>query len=340
MRRLVTLVAAAAATALLAACGGGAASDPSGGATIPIRIATTSPTPALLPWYVAEEKGFFSGQGLESSFVTVASGSAMMPALTADQVDVVSSALATEIAIAQGGAPLKVVSGWTVGYNYTLYFRNGVQVPGSGSFAEKMKALDGKTIGVQGGGEGVVAPYLKTLISEGGGDPASVTYANVAFGGPQVAALQSGQVDAVLADDSTMATADQIGLGSRYFSLLNDSPRELKDMLISGAAVRADFLGRHPEFATRFQTAMERTVAWIKDPANAEELRGIATGSLGLPNSPTLPQQLTVLASTLEPRSDRARLEKSLAFLFSSGQVKPQPRITVEELFDPGMISS
>ncbi|ODU07658.1 MAG: hypothetical protein ABS81_00775 [Pseudonocardia sp. SCN 72-86] len=333
-------MAAAVATALLAACGGGSGSaTTASGPTIPLRIATAAPTSALLPWYVAADKGFFKEEGLDTSFVTVASGSAMMPALTANQVDVVSSALATEVGIHQGGAPLKVLTGWTVGYNYALYFRNGVNVPASGSFAEKMAALNGKTIGVQGGGEGVTAPFLKAIIAEGGGDPASVNFANVAFGGPQVAALQSAQVDAVLADDSTMATADQLKLGARYFSLLNDSPAELKDMFISGAAVRESFTTQHADLAGRFQNAMVKTVAWIKDPANADELRDIATGSLGLPNTPTLPQQLTVLASTLEPKGDRARLEKSLDFLYSSGQVKPQPRLTVDQLFDPGMIT-
>jgi NitT/TauT family transport system substrate-binding protein len=343
MKRLMSLAAAVTAAMALAACGGGSGSGAAAGSgmtPIPLRIATTAPTAALLPWYVGVEKGFFAEQGFDTSYVTVSSGSAMMPALSANQVDVVSSALVTELLIDQGGQDLKVVSGWTRGYNYTVYARNDVNLPAAGTFEQKMAALAGKKIGVQGGSEGVTAPFLKAMISLGGADPATVSLPNVAFGGPQIAALQSGEIDAVLTDDSTMATADQLGLGSRYFSLLNDAPADYKDLLISGAAVRASSLTEHADFASRFQAAMDKTVAWIKDPANADDLRSVAVQELGLSDSPGLPQSLVVLAGTLEPGLDRAQAQKSLDFLYSSGQVKPEPKVTPEEFFDPGMIRS
>ena len=342
MRKLLAAAVAICAAATLTACAGQGASgaaNTSGLPSLALRIPVTGPTAATLPLYVAKEKGFYAEQGLDASFVTVASGAAMMPAVTSGQVDVASSALPTILGIRQGGEDLQVITGWTAGYNYSVFVRKGANIPPAASFEDKMKALSGKTIGAQGGAGGVVVPFLKAMIGLGGGDSSNLNIPNVAYGGPQIAALQSGQVDAVLADDSTVSTANKLGLGSSYFSLLNDPPAQYKDLLISGIAVKASMLAQHPDFAERFLKATDKTAAWIKDPANADDLKRIATKVQGLPDAPDLGTRLTVLAGTLQPRVGRAELEKSLAFLYDSKQVKPEPRVALDQFFNPVMIT-
>jgi ABC-type nitrate/sulfonate/bicarbonate transport system substrate-binding protein len=216
----------------------------------------------------------------------------MVPALTAGQTDLITASLATLIGMRQGGADIRIVSGYTQVQNYFIYVRNGVNVPVNGTFEEKMKALNGMRIGAQGGADGNVVAYLKAVMTAGGGDPSTLQFANLAFGGPQVAALQSDQIDAVLADDSTVVTADQLGLGASAYSLLNDPPAQFQGMLGSGVGVMGSSLAQHPDFGERLFRAMTKTYAWMKDSANQQEMVEIATGMQGLPQTADLGSRL------------------------------------------------
>ncbi|ODU07631.1 MAG: hypothetical protein ABS81_00565 [Pseudonocardia sp. SCN 72-86] len=284
------------------------------------------------------EKGFFAEQGFNPSYITVSSGAAMVPALNAGQVDILSSSMSVVVGMRQGGQDVQAITGYTTGLNYFIYVRKGVDVPANGSFEDKMKALNGLKIGAQGGADGVVVPFMKAMIKAGGGDPAAINIPNLAYGGTQIAALQKGEVDAVLADDSTVATGDQLGLGTSVFSLLNDPPAQYKGLLTSSIVTSQTTLTKYPDFAERLHTAMGKVYAWMKDPANAEELRKIAVSAQGLPDSPDLPQRLATLASQMTLDADRTKLQKSMDFLYSSGQVKPQPAITVDQFFNKVMI--
>jgi NitT/TauT family transport system substrate-binding protein len=345
MRKMLAVAATLCAVALVGACGGQAATSGGAGPTasnltpIPLRLPVTAPTPATLPVYVAVEKGFLAEQGFEPSYLTVSSGAAMLPALTAGQADVVSSSLSTLVKLRQSQS-VTAVAGLTTGLNYFVLVRKGASIPTTGTFEEKMRSLNGKVIGAQGGADGTVVPFLKAMASAGGGDPATLNIPNLAFGGPQIAALQSGQVDAVLADDSTLATATQLGLGTSVFSLLNDPPAQYKGLLTSVFVATGDTLNKYPDFAERFHAAMDKTYAWIKDPANADDLRSVATKAQGLPDSPDLSDRLKVLGTQLTIDGSRSVLDKSMSFLFDSGQVPAQPRVTTDEFFGPVMIAS
>jgi ABC-type nitrate/sulfonate/bicarbonate transport system substrate-binding protein len=181
---------------------------------------------------------------------------------------------------------------------------------------------------------------MKAMIAAGGGDPASLDIPNVGYGGAQVAALQSGQVDAVLAHDSTKVAADKIGLGASVFSLLEDAPAQYQGMLSGAFVATGDTLAKHPDFADRFHRATAEAYAWMKDPANSAEMQSIAIKVEGLPDSPELPQRLATLAGQLTTDVDRATLERSMQFLYDTGQIAPEPRVTVDQFFNPVMITA
>ncbi len=313
----------------------GSSAAPAPQETIPFNLATVGPTTALLPQYVAQDKGFFTEQGLEATFITVASGAAMLPALTAGQVDSVSNSLQVEVKLLQSGEKVKAVAGYSVGYDYAVYVRNGVDVPLDGTFEQKMQALNGKTVGAQGGEQGSTVAFFQAMMRAGGGDPTTVTYANVAYGGPQIAALQSGEVDAVIADDSTSSTADQLGLGHVYFDMLTDPPAQYKDLLISAVISTDAFLAANPTFAARYAAGLNEAIEWMKDPANIDDLHRIAVDVQGIPDAPDLNDRLSKLGSLFEVYVPRAQAEASLDFLFTSGQLPPDPKVTVDEFFAP-----
>jgi ABC-type nitrate/sulfonate/bicarbonate transport system substrate-binding protein len=177
------------------------------------------------------------------------------------------------------------------------------------------------------------------MMTVAGADPASLRISNVNYGGPQIAALQTGEVDAVLADDATVSTAARIGLGSAYFSLLNDPPAQFRNMVEAGLIVNASTLAAHPDLPGRLVRALERSATWMKDPANIDELHRITTQVVGVPDAPDLRERLTVLVGTIQARMDRAQLERSLNFVYDTKQVAPEPRVTVDQFFDPAMIA-
>jgi NitT/TauT family transport system substrate-binding protein len=350
MRKLLTHLALSCfAVASVAACGSNAKSantaQPSGGpstaasaAPIDVRVATTAPTPALLPFYLAKEEGFYKQEGLNVSFVNVNSGAAFVAALQAGQLDVINSSLGAMAKAREGGLDLKIINGHATGLDYTLYARRGVKLPTGGTFQEKMAALKGLTIGTQGGQASLVFGFVKALMQQAGVDPNTVKVANVNFGGPMVAAMRSGGVDVLVADEPTVATADQLGLGSVYFSLLTDPPPDYQGLLAAGTATTQSFLAKHPDFAARNLRVMERTYAFMRDKANIDEMVRVATTVQGIPASDSLRTAIGKLGDLFSAVIPRTTLDKSIGFLYTTGQLSAQPRITTDQLFDQGMI--
>lgn len=171
-----------------------------------------------------------------------------------------------------------------------------------------------------------------------GANPDTLKFANVAFGGPEIAALRSGEVEAVIADEATVVTADQIGLGSEFFSLLSDPPQEYQHMMTSGSLATDSFVAKNPTFPAKYVAAMSATFEWMADPANVDEMYRIATKVQGIPESPGMKESIATFHERLQAKFDQAELDKALAFLYSSKQVSVDPKVEAADLFDPGMI--
>jgi ABC-type nitrate/sulfonate/bicarbonate transport system substrate-binding protein len=110
-------------------------------------------------------------------------------------------------------------------------------------------------------------------------------------------------------------------------------------MLGSGVGVMGSSLAQHPNFGERLFRAMTKTYAWMKDPTNQQEMVKIATGTQGLPQTADLGSRLKVLAGQMTASNDRALLQRTLDFLYDTRQVKPEPRVTVDQFFDQVMVS-
>jgi ABC-type nitrate/sulfonate/bicarbonate transport system substrate-binding protein len=323
IRRALALAAALAAAVVSAACGAtppSAAGPNHGLAPITLRIPVTAPNTAILPIYVAVEEGFLEEEGFQTSYVNVATGAAMLPAMLSNETDIVTTSIPVLLKVRQQGGDVQALTGWTIGINSAIYVRNGVNVPLDGTFEEKMTALGGLRIGALGGADGTAVPFMKAMIRLGGGDPDSLVMPNLAYGGPQIAALQSGEVDAVLADDATQNTANQLGLGHAYFSLITDPPADYKGLMTSVVGVTSSTLAQHPDLGPRLTRAFTKTFDFMKAPANADELRRVATGVMGLPDSPQLPRSLQVQSEQMKVSATQPVLERTLDFIYRTNQ--------------------
>lgn len=175
MKRFIThALVACVALAALAGCAddkGDAKSSGKSEGAVAFTFGTVGPTITMLPWYIADSKGFFKEAGVKPTFVTVPSGSAMVSGLTAGQLEVIPNPLSTVVKLRQGGQDARMIAGQVLGYNYLIYGSDKADLPQSGTFEEKMKALEGLTIGVPGGAEGSMVAFTKGLDAPGRRQP-------------------------------------------------------------------------------------------------------------------------------------------------------------------------
>jgi NitT/TauT family transport system substrate-binding protein len=305
---------------------------------IRFNMANAAPTPAMLPFFIADELGFYQEEGLEVEFVNLGSGAAFMSALAAGEVDAINSSLGAMAAAKEGGFDLRIVNTHSRGFNFTLVVREGVEVPTEGSFEEKMAALEGMTIGTQGGEQSLVFGFVRALMGLAGASVETVDIANLTFGGPMIAALQTGQVDVVVADEVTESIAKQLGLGFRFFSLLDDPPAEYQGLVISGTATTEEFLAAHPDFATRHANAMERAYDFIRTPGNLGDAERVAVDRVGLAPSDDLQDIIARSGEIWYARAPESLLQASIDFLYLTGQLTQEPRMSVRDLFTDSAI--
>ena len=187
---------AAAAALMLTACGGGTdGGDEAGGQTEELREVTVgvlSIAPSVGVAYVIEH-GIFEEHGFDVNYEVSSAGAAMLPAVSAGQLDFgVGNPLSVTTAVDQG-LDMKIVAG----YSNSLEEGNDVAgvVTRADSGIETWADLEGKTTAVNA---------LKTLgdltimhlAEEDGADPQALNFSEIGF--PDMPAqLERGNTDAV-----------------------------------------------------------------------------------------------------------------------------------------------
>ena len=141
LRRWVTGLVAASACLALGACGadGGAG----GGGEGTIRVAANS-NATMLPFWVAQEKGYFKDHGLDVSLKTIENVATLPPAL-GKSFDMVLSTPTLVISSDKQGIPVQWVSGSSVD---SVEHKSGALMVMKDSGINSVADLDGKTIGV------------------------------------------------------------------------------------------------------------------------------------------------------------------------------------------------
>jgi NitT/TauT family transport system substrate-binding protein len=271
---LLTL--ACAAPALPAANQAVAASGPGVAAAAPapteLNYASTTLGWNLAPQIIAKEKGFFAGEGLSVETVITGQSATVCQQLLARAVEVGGCSLNDMIqTVESSNAPLALIVQETVSV-----LHNGLMVrPGLTSYAD----LKGKTIMLGGPKDNTV--YFFRVMARAHGlrdDDYDMVYAGSSSA--RYAALQAGGVDASLLTDPFDYQIEQEGF-QRFDNL---RPRYIREDTYSGngTIVRKDWAAAHVDETVRYVRAMLRTLAWLNDPANKDELFAIVGPRLNL----------------------------------------------------------
>lgn len=231
----------------------------------PLKIGY-SDWPGWVAWEVAIEKGMFKEAGVDVEFEWF-DYVASMDAFAAGKLDAV--------AMTNGDA---LVTGATGASNVAIIindYSNGNDMVVGAPGIESIKDLKGKKVGVEIGF--VSHLLLLNALEKNGMTESDVELVNVPTNEtPQV--LASGDVDAIVAWQPNSGQALKLVPGSKRIYSSADEPGLIYDVL----AVSPSSLSENREAWSKVVDVWYKAVAFIKDPATADEALSIMSARVGL----------------------------------------------------------
>ncbi|MFT5036015.1 MAG: NitT/TauT family transport system substrate-binding protein, partial [Litorivivens sp.] len=230
-----------------------------------------------LPLTIAEELGYFKHEGLDLTIVNFAGGSKALQAVVGGSADVVSGAFEHTINmqfkgqmmrafVLQGAAP-QIVLGI-----------NPKTMPNFKSVAD----LKGKKMGVTapGSSTNVMANFV---LAKAGLMPSDVSFIGVGTGSGAVAAMRTGQIDALCNLDPVITLLQRSG----DLKIIADTRKPSEAEKIFGGPMPAGclyapqaFLDKNPATTQAITNAMVRALKWIQTAGASDIIKVVPEGYL------------------------------------------------------------
>ena len=213
-----------------------------------------------LPLTVAERKGYFKDEGLEVEIPDFAGGARALQAMVGGSADMVSGAYEHTINMAAKKQPIKAV---VLQAKYS-----SIALVMSKEKAAKYKSgrdLKGMKIGVTAPGSSTNM-FVNNLLAKDGLKPTDISVVGVGTGAGAVAALEKGELDALVNLDPVLTQLESTG----KFVTLFDTRTEkgMKDVyggdyMASVIYVTDEFVKKNPNTVQAVVNAMVRADKWI-----------------------------------------------------------------------------
>src|SRR5664279_2346175 len=225
-----------------------------------------------LPLTIAETQGYFKGEGLEVTVADFAGGSRALQALVGGSADVTSGAFEHTINMQVKGQRLRafVLQGRApqivLGYNPKT-------MPGYKTVAD----LKGKKIGVTapGSSTNVLANFV---LGKAGLKPGDVSIIGVGAGSGAVAAMRSGQIDAI----SNLDPVITLLVRSGDLKIITDTRVVAEADRIFGGPMPAGclytqqtFIDKNPATAQALANALVRADKWIQQAGASDIIKAV-----------------------------------------------------------------
>ncbi|MCY4566397.1 MAG: ABC transporter substrate-binding protein [Gammaproteobacteria bacterium] len=258
---------------IVGGCGTGSETE-----TQPVRVQVFIGAYSSIPVHVADERGYFRRHGLEVELLSANSSSAAIAALIGGSMDIVESAPDLVMANIDKGIELKFLAGNESSSYVTLVAGNHVPLPdGDAGYAEIMQHLVGYRIGVNAIGSTV---YLAAvlMLEDAGLSADDVDFVATGSAATTLSAWQAEAVDAQMTFAPVPELLETLGVARPVLVLADDGPPAVQFRgLFSGWVTSAAFLERDSARAEAFIAALRDAIDWIRDPANHEEMVGLAS---------------------------------------------------------------
>jgi len=214
-----------------------------------------------LPLTIAEQLGYFKAEGLDVKIVDFAGGSQALRALVGGSADVVSGAFEHTVNMQAKGQKLRAIVLMGRAPQIVLGI-NPKTMPNFKTVAD----LKGKKIGVTapGSSTNVMANFV---LAKAGLKPSDVSIIGVGAGAGAVAAMRSGQIDAMSNLDPVISLLTR----SNDLKIISDTRILAESEKVFGGPMPAgclyvtqSFVDKHPRTAQALATAIVRANQWIQ----------------------------------------------------------------------------
>jgi NitT/TauT family transport system substrate-binding protein len=223
-----------------------------------------------LPLTIAEQLGYFKDEGLDVTIVDFAGGSRALQAVVGGSADVVSGAFEHTINMHFKGQPMRAFVLQGAAPQIVLGV-NPKTMPGFKGVAD----LKGKKIGVTapGSSTNVLVNYV---LAKAGLKPSDVSIIGVGAANGAIAAMRSGQIDAISNLDPVITLLARSG----DLQIVTDTRKPEEAEKVFGGPMPAGclyapqtFIDKHPNTVQALTNAMVRANKWIQQAGGSDVIK-------------------------------------------------------------------
>ena len=235
-----------------------------------------------LPLTIAEELGYFNAEGLNVNIVDFAGGARALQAVVGGSADVVSGAFEHTVNMQFKGQPMRAFVLQGLAPQIVLGV-NPKTMPNFKSIAD----LKGKKIGVTAPGSSTHI-MLNFVLAKAGLKPSDVSVIGVGASNGAVAAMRSGQIDAISNLDPVITLLQRSG----DLRIVVDTRQPAEAERVFGGPMPAGclyapvpFVERHPNTVQALTNAMVRANKWIQQAGPGDIIKVVpeSYGTSALP---------------------------------------------------------
>lgn len=267
---------AAASALFLSACGGGDAQGSDDGEVL--NVGQISDSIAFFPLYIAEENGYFEDEGITlGERPRLGTGARLAAALNSGSIDIAAGVATDAFNLAETD-PGTVVTGALVTEYYVdvVVAEDFAESDPEASLEDKIRALEGQTIGITGPGSGTEALliYLFDLVGLDANQDATLVNLD-ASPSSAIGALESGQIDAFSFFQPAGQIAESSGVGEIFISPQRGDIPDMEGQFHGALFSTEEVLEGRGEQVSSFNAAVDSALSFIEEnPDEAAEMLG------------------------------------------------------------------
>ena len=230
-----------------------------------------------LPLTIAEQLGYFKAEGLDVTIADFAGGSRALAAVVGGSADVVSGAFEHTVNMQFKGQPMRAFVLQGLAPQIVLGFN-----PKTMAGYKTITDLKGKKIGVTAPGSSTNV-MVNFVLAKAGLKPSDVSIVGVGAGSGAVAAMRSGQIDAMSNLDPVVTLLQRSG----DMKVISDTRIVAESEKVFGGPMPAGclyapqpFLDKNPNTAQALTNAMVRANKWIQAAGPGDIIKVVPEGFL------------------------------------------------------------
>lgn len=226
-----------------------------------IQIATASLGLPYLPLIIAQQRKYFEAEGLDVEIAAFSGGSKALQALMGGSTDIVSGAYSNTLTMAAKGQRL---------INFVVQVRYPALTVAVGKHAadryKTLADLKGMKIGVSAPGSSTHM-VVAHLLTKAGLTSADVSIIGVGTSGAAVAAIENGDIDAIINSDPVMT---KLETDKAVTVIAETRTRKGNDAVFGGPYpeaslyTTADFIAKNPNTVQALTNAIVRAELWMQ----------------------------------------------------------------------------